>query len=178
MLILGSEICVISYSLNVSFINYRGVGDLMLDAANDDLIQFLKLLSRSRAAVVDYFIHGSLTSPPVLSPALVAKLASSNGAQVDYDTVVTSSWRLGVGRGVVDSVLVLLVGVTEEDYSYTILVNFHLWGFSDAKQLNVWSIDSNGTRSLLGSVSGPMGEWDVKLSGRSARMLEFTKAVV
>lgn len=105
-----------------------GVGDLLLDTANDDLIAFLRLLSTSRKGVVGYFVDGHLINPPVLSPEAPAQLFTStyDGSTLDYDSVVSSSWTRDA------SVLVSIVRSIAEDYSFNMFVDCASWGFASS----------------------------------------------
>ena len=47
-----------------------GVGDLLLDPASDDLVNFLQKLARTRSipTVLDYIVDGHVARPFVISP--------------------------------------------------------------------------------------------------------------
>jgi hypothetical protein len=142
-----------------------GVGDLMLDSNNDDLINFLRVVARSRYAVVDYLVHGSITRPPVLSPEPTVQLFST----YDYDTVVYAAWK----KPASESILVLLAGCTTESYEGNLVVNFSLWNFSDDSKLSVSEVLPSGERKTLGNIEGPSALWPISIVGRSVLMLEF-----
>lgn len=142
-----------------------GVGDLMLDPSNDDIITFLRLLARSRSQVVDYLVHGRMTRPPVLRPAPTALLFG----EYDFDTVAYGAWR----HATQNSVIVLLAGCTESVFDSSVAVNFSQWGFNEEiKTLEVWEI-SQDSRMKVGEVNSPADTWSFILSGRTILMLEF-----
>jgi len=145
-----------------------GVGDLMLDSANDDLISYLQLLARSRAAIVDYFVNGNMARPPVLSPEPTPQVHTVDGIDYDYDTVITSAWRNTKG-----SVVAIMASTVTEEYSGELLINFSSWGFDNVSSLNVYSISSKGDKTLLGVISGPSASWKINIPSRQVEMLEF-----
>jgi len=152
-----------------------GVGDLLLSSSNDDLVGFLQLLARSRAAAVNYFVHGHLVNPPVLSPPPAVKVYNVDGSSFDYDTIVSSAWR-----SITDTertVLVNLVGVTSVDTSMDLVVNFSTWQFDDGEELEVWQMSPSAEKTLLGTVQGPLASFPVTVTGRSALILELRPTI-
>lgn len=146
-----------------------GVGDLLLSDEYDDLVHFLQLSARSRAAVVSYMLHGYVTRPCVLDPQPPVFVASPNGETLDFDSLVMGAWKDPTS----ENVLVIFAASTMSEYSGRISISFSNWGFSDFSSLSVWSIDNQGQREVLGVLSGPNAVWDIKVAGRSIAMLEF-----
>lgn len=147
-----------------------GVGDLMLAEENDDLIDFLRLAARSRAAVVEYMLHGHIARPAVLDPQPQILKATANGNLFDYDVVVSGAWN----QPETGAVLVILAAATPTAYSGSLVVSFSNWGFVDVESLSVNIINIHGEKKQLGAVSGPDAFWDVTVPGRSVVMLEFS----
>lgn len=147
-----------------------GVGDLMLSAENDDLIAYLRLLARSRAAGVKYYLDGHMVRPAVLQPEPPAQLYAPSGSDpMDFDSVASGVWKIES----TGTVLAVFTTTTPASYSGTLTVDFSNWGYETVKSLAVWSLDSNGQKSLLGTVEGPKAFLPIALQGRSISMLEF-----
>ena len=62
-----------------------GVGDLLLDPASDDLVNFLQKLARTRSipTVLDYIVDGHVARPFVISPQ----------AETRQQKVPSGKWR-------------------------------------------------------------------------------------
>ena len=148
-----------------------GVGDLMLSADNDDLIAYLRLLARSRAAGIDYFLHGHMIRPAVVNPvppALIYSLSSSE--QYDYDSLASSVYKLEDKN----TVLAVFTTTTLTSYEGDLKVNFSNWGFPSDCKLVVWSVSSSSEKIQLGTIYGPSAVWPLSVPARSVVMLEFT----
>lgn len=161
-----------------------GVGDLLLDSANDEIIGFLQLLARSRAAVTNFFVHGHLINPPVLRPQPTVQVVTVGDATYDYDTVVSSAWRSIIHPDTESTaaVLVNLIGVTSVDTVLDLVVDFATWKFDSVDILEVWRLAPVPTtgdavdKVLIGVMHGPHATFSVTVHGRSALLLQLTPA--
>lgn len=163
-----------------------GVGDLFMDPASDDLVAFLQLLSRTRAAVVDFVSDGSLLRPPALSPSAPVQVFTSafDGAQLAYDTVLLQAWRLDKGQGG-RALLVLVVNAGQSTYTGEVVVRPSNWGLGPdelisavVKGFTAGSLepasaarDVKENPAALGAAGGV--QIPVQLAGRSVQVLEF-----
>jgi hypothetical protein len=162
-----------------------GVGDLFMDPASDDLVAFLQLLSRTRAAVVDFVSDGSLLRPPSLSPAAPVHVFTSDfdGAQQAYDTVLLQAWRLDKGHGH-SSLLVLVVNAAQAIYTGDVVIRPSNWGVR-AEDLVAAAVEGFTAASAdAASAARPTKQnpavqsadgvkVPVTLAGRSVQVLEF-----
>lgn len=108
-----------------------GVGDLLLDSSNDDLIQFLQIISRTRTSYISYFVHGHLVRPPILNPKPSVQIFTStfDKSVQQYETVQMQAWKLDD----TGAVIVALVATTTKDYTGQISMNLSLWDIDTSK---------------------------------------------
>lgn len=148
------------------------VNDLLLDDANADLIDFLKILAKQRGALVDYFVDGHLIRSLGMSPLpqiLTQTISSGGYPLLDYQSVSTTSWRLDSTQ----TTMTVLVSSTPQSFETDLQINFQNWGYENVEELKVFQIQSNGERAYLTSLHGPKDQLPIVIPGRNVIALEF-----
>ena len=155
------------------------VGDLLLNPANTDLVQYLQLLAAHRLSLVDYFVDGSMARPAVLNPVpsvLTQKVASGGYPLMNYDSLATATWTLR--SDVSSSTVVVLTSTTTMAYSGTLTVDFKNWGFDTVETVSVSTVATEGLRIRLCEIHGPVAELSIEVPGLDVLVLEFAPAVM
>ena len=148
------------------------VNDLLLAEESSDLIEFLKKLTKQRAALVDYFIDGHLLRSIGMNPfpqILTQTISSGGYPLLDYQSISTTSWRLDS----TDNTMTVMVSSIIESFQTTLQINFKNWGYEIVKELKVYKIHPNGQRVYLTTLHGPSDQLPINIPGRDVIALEF-----
>lgn len=156
-----------------------GVGDLLLDDANKDLIDYMKLLASSRRSIADYLVDGHMLGPAILDPPSASRRQKVKGGgldYLDYDVISNSVWKLDDE----ESTVVLFASTVdgrEGVYEGSLKIDFAAWGYDPSATLEVRRI-SNGRKSFHAMVVGPVASIPVHVASRDLVVLEFKIATL
>ena len=152
-----------------------GVGDLLLNKENTELVVFLNTLSSARAipSVLNFLLQGHMTRPPLLNPLPITIQQTAGSKSPDrpilwFDTVLSSSWVSSDEK----KVMIFLVGVTTDSFKTSLMVSFETMGFPVGSTVIASAITTQGTIQYISTFKSS-GTIDVIVPGSDVLILLF-----
>jgi len=151
-----------------------GVGNLLLDSINKDLIEYLKLLSSSRRLITNYMVDGHMLGPMVMDPPTPTKRQVVKGGgmdYLDYDVISSAVWRLDHDdKHTTLAVFTSTVDGFDGIYNGLIKIDFAAWGYDSSITLEVHCISNDNN---IKQITGPVAFIPIHIPSRDIVMLEF-----